>query len=486
MTAVDRKGSLLLALAVTLVACGTPPPVRTPAAPPASVVSPVAVEQELERTSSGRSFWPGFDPLVIPLALYDGQVTWLFRHPHPPPEFGPGQGGARIADGRPEALRANTGAEIGGVPTATLILTSSHSARDWAAVAVHEAFHVFARQHHPGWSGDEMELFVYPLEAREPLILRREETQALRRALAAGDPESAACWADAAVRLRGQRFAVLPKEAAAYERGTELNEGLAAYVEGVARGETRMELPADDFPVEKVRDRAYAVGRAEALLLDRLDPVWKERLGKEGQPGTLDEQLAAATAGRAGSKPCALSSGETAAASRRAGEDLERLTRERQSARVAFLGRSGWTVVVLAEGAPLWPQRFDPLNVLRLGEGEVLHRRWLKLGNGEAELEVLDRDALTEAVGPHPLLQGVRRLTVTGLVEKPEVHERAGWARLDAPGFTAKLKSATIEVSGHELRIMLKGAPASHSPAPQPPAAAAAPHREPKRPTSTG
>ena len=139
-----------------------------------------------------------------------------------------------------------------------------------------------------------------------------------------------------------------------------------------------------------------------------------------------------------------------------------------------------------AGDGPLWPRKFDPWNVLRLGDGEVLHRRWLKLGNADAEFEVLDREALTEAVGPHPLLQGVRQLTVTGLAEKPEVSERAGWARLDAPGFTAKLKSATIEVSGHELRIRLKGSPASHSPAPQPPGAGAAPHRAPGRPTSTG
>ncbi|HEV7514707.1 MAG TPA: hypothetical protein VGR07_00255, partial [Thermoanaerobaculia bacterium] len=314
------------------------------------MVSPVAVEQELERIAAGPRFWPGFDPLAIPLALYDGQATWLFRHPHPPPEFGPGQGGGRIADGRPESLRANTGAEIAGVPTATLILTSVLSARDWAAVAVHEAFHVFIHEHHPGWSGDEMELFVCPLEGREPLTLRREETLALRRALAAGDSTATACWADLAVRLRQGRFALLPKEAATYERGTELNEGLATYVEGLARGETRMDLPADDLPAEKVRDRAYAVGRAEAILLDRLDPAWKERLDRfnqerqEGQPGSLDELLVAATAGRSGMRPCNLSPGETQAAARRAGEDLERLTRERQSARAAFLGRPGWSV----------------------------------------------------------------------------------------------------------------------------------------------
>jgi hypothetical protein len=476
-----RKGNLLLALFTLvlsiLLACGTPPAVRTsihpPADPPAAAVSavspvaPVAVEQELERIAhaagtQGRSFWPGFDPLAIPLALYDGEATWLFRHPKPPPEFGPGQGGARIADGRPESVRANTGEEIAGVPTATLILTgaavSGQTARDWAAVAVHEAFHVFARKHHPDWSGDEMELFVYPLELREPLTLRREETQALRHALAAGDSVETACWADLAVHLRKDRFALLPKAAAAYERGTERSEGLATYVEGLARGEIRMDLPADDFPVEKVRDRAYAVGRAEAILLDRLDhPAWKERLdsAKAGQPGTLDELLATATAGRLGSHPCALSPGERAAAARRAAEDLARLASERQSARAAFLGRPGWSVVVMAGDDPLWPQKFDPLNVLRLGGGEVLHRRWLKLGNADAEFEVLDRESLTVAVGPHPLLQGVRQLTVTGLKEKPEVHERAGWARLEAPGFTAKLKKATVEVSGHELRIKL-------------------------------
>lgn len=464
-----RSGGPLFALA--LLACGmppAPPPARVPAASvaaptadPPTGVSPLAVEGELERIGgSGRRFWPGFDPLAVPLALSDGQATWLFRHPHPPAEFGPGQGGARIADGRPDSLRANTGTEIAGVPTATLILAGSRSVRDWAAMAVHEAFHVFAHQRHPDWEADEMSLFLYPVEAREPLLLRREETQALRRSLAGmatGNPESAVCWADLALRLRSGRFGLLPPAAVAYERGTERGEGLATYVEGLARGETGMDLPGDDFPAEKVRDRAYAVGRAEAILLDGLDSTWKERLDRaEGNPpGSLDEMLAAVLASRRGPRPCGLSAGEMAAAAQRAGEDLERLRRERESARAAFLARPGWTVVVSIAGEPLLLERFDPLNVLLFGDGEVLHRRWLKLANGSAEFEVLDREALTAAAGPHPVLQGVRRLIVTGLAEKPEVHERAGWARLEAPGFTAKLKSATIEVSHQELRIRL-------------------------------
>ena len=482
-----RRGARVLTLAVVsaafwAAACGTPPPARSPAVgrsgvsgdPPASRGAPplpVAIEQELERIVDGRSVWPGFDLLAIPLALYDGRDTWLFRHPHPPPEFGPGQGGGRIADGRTAALRANTGVEIAGVPTATVLLTGapSRSIREWAAVAAHEAFHVFVRERYSGWAGDELELFVYPVEAREPLTLRREETQALRRALAASDAAGTLCWADLAMRLRQGRFALLPAEAVAYERGTELNEGLATYVEGLARGERGMDLPADDFPAEMVRDRAYAVGRAEAVLLDRLGSPWKERLGSEGQPGSLDAMLAALLAGRAGPRPCELSPRERAAAAQRAGEDLERLRRERESARAAFLGKAGWSVVVTAGEEPLFPQRFDPLNVLLVRPGEVLHRRWLKVGNANAELEVLDREALTEAVGPHPILRGVRRLVVTGLPEKPEVHERGGWARIDVPGFTAKLKSATIDVTSHELRIRLNSPPKGSVPSPAPP-----------------
>ena len=44
----------------------------------------VALEREVERMSasraSGDALWPGFDPLAVPRAVYDGQRTFLFRH----------------------------------------------------------------------------------------------------------------------------------------------------------------------------------------------------------------------------------------------------------------------------------------------------------------------------------------------------------------------------------------------------------------------
>ena len=47
----------------------------------------LAIEREMERLAASRSFWPGYDPLAIPLAVYDGERTFLFRHPSPPEGF---------------------------------------------------------------------------------------------------------------------------------------------------------------------------------------------------------------------------------------------------------------------------------------------------------------------------------------------------------------------------------------------------------------
>ena len=34
--------------------------------------SAVALEREMHRVSEGRQFWPGYDPLAVPLAIFDG------------------------------------------------------------------------------------------------------------------------------------------------------------------------------------------------------------------------------------------------------------------------------------------------------------------------------------------------------------------------------------------------------------------------------
>ena len=419
------------------------------------------VMAEFDRIAAA-PLWPGFDPRRVPVEIYDGRDTYLFRHPSPPPEFKELQGraGVRVFKGRHESVRANTNIKLGGVGVATAILTPDKklSARRSAALLVHEAFHVFQRERHPKWGGNEVELFVYPFEDAAQLALRRQETEALRRAAAARKLNEAACWARAAVGARRARFKLLPEGAAGYERGTELNEGLARYVEARAERAKGEQLRPDDYPPDDVRLRSYAAGRSIGLLLDRLGPGWKQRL-EGGDPRSLDELLEASL-GRAapGGRTCTLPREFQDSALARAQRDVEDLRRRKSEMRREFMGRPGWKVVFVAgAGAPFWPQNFDPLNVRGLGGGEVLHTRWVKVGNEAGTVEALERHSLTEGAGAHPLFNGVARITVAGLAAEPEVREEGGTARVKAEGLNAELKGARVERDGRTITIRLAG-----------------------------
>lgn len=165
--------------------------------------------------------WPGFDPRRVPVAIDDGESTWLFRHPGPPSEVVPSGDRPDVwtfADRHP-SVYANSAVELGGTPAATVMMDLDRDHRapvtDLAALVVHEAFDVFQAERHPGWGGDEGELFLYPAEDTEALALSRLETEALRRALAEDRPNRAERWAATATTLRQERFGKLPEAAVA-------------------------------------------------------------------------------------------------------------------------------------------------------------------------------------------------------------------------------------------------------------------------------
>ncbi len=427
----------------------------------------VAIDREVQRIARSRQLWPGFDPLSIPLAIYTGGQTYLFRHPSPPEGF------TRLAgsdvtvfgmSGRHPAVTSNSSADIGGVSTGTLLADGRRAAITptvLAAVALHEAFHVFQRQRHSGWGSNEADLFRYPTEEAGLLALRRLESEALSRSLRARKRSQVACWAREAIAVRRQRFAALDSAFSGYEQGNELNEGLAAYIQLLAEGRTTIEFPPDEFPAIAVRDRIYTVGPALAFTLDRLAPGWQDTLEtNDRQPIDVLLERALARIDSTAPGSCGFTAEERAAIERTAQADAAAVAANRVERRRVFEARSGWRVIVqAAEGRPLWPKGFDPLNVETV-EGGILHRRFLQLGNDSGELRVIDEkeadgETLTVAAGAHPLFNGVNLAAVAGL-PRPEITESPGGVQVRGPGIQAAFSNATVTVQGTTIRIQLR------------------------------
>ncbi|MBK8229001.1 MAG: hypothetical protein IPK72_00165 [Candidatus Eisenbacteria bacterium] len=424
----------------------------------------IAIEREVSGIAARGELWPGFDLLSIPLAIYTGEETYLFRHPAPPQEFElvPRQDAwVRRAPGRYPSVSANTSVDLGGVSTATLMAENrAISPARCAEIAAHESFHVFQRAHHPSWSGNEGDLFLYPTEEAGGLALRRMESVALANALAASEDAVARCWARTALGHRAHRFAAIDSTFSRYERATELNEGLATYVELRAAERVSPVCPPGEFGATAIRERCYWSGAALGFLLDRLRPDWVTEL-EVNDRGDLDLMLHEAIAYIGSDSICKLSRAESDRLFEEAKRDVEAVSTQRAAAALAFDTLPGWRVTVeLPTDAPLWPQGFDPLNV-QLVDGGVLHARMLTLANDQARLEMLDTSAadlvaLTVAAGAHPLWNGISRVTVAGLGQ-PEVTPDGDGLRVTAPGLELRVARATSQTVGQQIQISTTG-----------------------------
>jgi hypothetical protein len=439
--------------------CGSAGAASDGPAPGAGPQDPGAVVAEVPLLYRD-DLWPGFDPRRVPVAVHDGERTLLFHHPAPPEPFRAlaGREGVHAMEGRHPQVVANSSILLGGVPTATLLpAPEGATLRERAGLLVHEIFHVHQREHFPSWIANEVELFVYPVEDARLLALRRLETEALRRALAGAPRGPGGCWAARALALRTERFASLPPGSVEYERKSELNEGLATYVEHRALGTPDAELlPERSFGAAQVRERSYWSGLVLGRLLDRLHDRWREALSADPDR-TLDGLLGEALARRGESGgECLFDPLQRASAEHRARAEVQALRDERAERRRAFLERPGWTLVIEAAGSPLWPQGFDPLNVHVLGAGEVLHTRFLLLGNDDLRFEVVDRASLTRGVGAHPLFEGVGRVLVTGLDTPPEVEVEGDVIRVRHEGLSLRSVGGEWHREGRTTTVRLR------------------------------
>ncbi|MVN87643.1 hypothetical protein GO986_12810 [Deinococcus sp. HMF7620] len=390
-----------------------------------------------------RCLWPNFVPAAIPYLIYDGHGTVLWRAPSPEPGWQE-QKDAWVYPGRHPSVTANTATRLpDGRLAASLMLSSldSHlTALQLAGLAVHEAFHVYQEGDTRGlWDADELAALTYPVADPFILAARALESAALQRALRP-DANTWPLHAGRALAWRQARCERLAAEHVTYERAMERKEGLAHYVE-LGFAQAVPVFPPVDCAAEAVRQRAYTTGAAYALLLDRLSLDWKTLVEASG--AALDELLAAhiLPAERGPMSP------EVQAW---AGAEAARVAHRQQEARRTFEGQRGQRLV-LRSVQPLWLRGFDPLNTLVLGEGAVLHHRFLQFANGAVEGEVLGQGCLTVAAGLNPLLSGFREIIIPGLEA----------ARLSGDGFT--LEAGGVRIRSHHVPLQANTAHAELS-----------------------
>ena len=463
MVTSHRRPVIAFTMAITLAA--------SPSAAAQELPRALAIEREVQRIAREGSLWPGFEPLDIPLAIFTGDSTFLFRHPTPAEGF---EAVANVAQrvaayrGRHPAVTSNSSAEIGGVMTATLLADARRASQApmvLAAVAMHEGFHVHQRTRHPHWSANEGDLLLYPAGDASLLTLRRLESAALRRAAGAAGSSRSACWARQALALRAERFGAMDSAFVAYERLNELNEGLAAYVQMRAAGRAADTIPEAGFAATAIRHRAYATGPVFGELLDRFRPGWQLEL-ERNDSFPVDSLLALALGpAHQPAAACAFDVGDRARIARAAAADAEGVAAARTERRRMFDAHSGWRLIILpAAGRPLWPQGFDPLNT-ELVDGGVLHTRFLELGNDDGRVRMIDEPsadltAFTVGAGAHPLFNGVREVHVTA-PQRPELTGGSGGAPLTirAAGLVATFPRATAEERGRTIVVRLAPAP---------------------------
>lgn len=420
--------------------------------------------REIERLVAQGELWPGFDPLAIPLVFYDGDDTYLFRCSEVPEGFREmrvGECDVFVYDGRYPVVTASSVVEIEGTPAASVMFDGSanQSPTVIASLAIHEAFHVYQQACHPTWQGNETVLYLYPVDDADLLSLRRMETEALRRALAANGSEEKRCWTLRALRARQDRYAGMDPEFSTYERGTELLEGLASYVEAMSVGQMSVDLPREGYAANEVRGRCYEIGHALAVLLDAFAPMWKTVFEADDEQA-LDLYLAEVLEKRDGGRQCGdFTEAEIAHFEAVAKEDVQDLLAQRSEEKRAFDSQAGMRLSVIApDTVPLRASGWDPSNLM-IVEGGVLHTRFVNIRHESGQVEMLtdrmdDVVALTVAKGPHPLMNGVLRLTIAGL-DALEVVSDGEAVNISGSGLTAQFTNATVDENDGQVTVYL-------------------------------
>jgi hypothetical protein len=362
-------------------------------------------------------------------------------------------------------MRWNSNADIGGVRTATLLLTiePGREVEYEAHILFHEVFHLFSRALHPSWRPNEIWRYSYPMDDLDNYRQLLLEEEALARALESSSATATAAWAAAALAIRIDRQASLSEEHRTFETALELQEGTAVYMgrSTIAIADETDRLREDRGP-EGIRWRCYETGAAISVILDRLEPSWKVRL--DAEPETTFTELLSLAVASMETEPAAISDKEREAIAERANTAITELTAERAGLYEDFNRRGKRVVIRLAdEDEALNFERFDPMAVEVLDRGEALQAHLLTTTHPRGELRFENPHfvrrsldgviALTSPAGEHPFIGGYSRIAVSGFSNEPVVESDGKTVTVDAEGLSVAFDGATVKSTEAEIII---------------------------------
>lgn len=287
----------------------------------------------------------------------------------------------------------------------------NHTLEENLSITFHEAFHAFERDPKRAgvkWGAENSLLvFEYQESSARNNALFSIEAKILQAALESKNQSELINKVREFLTIRGLRQSELAPRFAEFEKGAELNEGLAEYagtkavLAGMRAAEKKQisvsfnESDDKSFLRKKyetlasitkigrnIRLKFYYTGSAQAFLLDRLMPDWKTKVQMEGKSlqdlleisvGKMTEEKSVESILRLSNYENILSEEEKSVAVRKA---------ENQSLLEKTLNRKGRKYIIdfSALDKPVGIQNFDPMNVTMIEPQLRVHTRHVKFG----------------------------------------------------------------------------------------------------------
>ena len=413
---------------------------------------PDDVHAEMLAMAKTTDIWPGLDIAKMPVAIFDGNKTWLFQHPKPPKPFSKVSDHVYAMDGRHEAMDRSGAAMLAGVGTATLLNeTLFMSKTNGARVALQNALKAHRLQHHPHWKVDESVRFSYPDGSPALIQARRMEHISLWNALNAGTDEDRNCWINSALFVRKGRAKRMTEADIKFERMLELTEGLDLHLKHKMEKTTLNLGELGTAPPDFYRDHAVLAGAAWAFLLDATSKDWRNQL-EQNDKLSLEDLLTKAVPKKEG---CSFNAGQRQEMFQAAKIDSMYMRRQRVKQGKEFDQRAGWRVFVKTLSQPLKVNGYDATKVNMIDNKTVLHKRYLAAKSDSGSLKMENLEALSLSAGKHALFDGLDSVRVFGLQGRPEVTEKNGVIEVKGEGIKLSFKNADAAWDDKELRIVI-------------------------------